>query len=108
MENAEENNARLHDSCMCDPVPKIKFIGAGNRTCRVEIDTVLPRPAKANSRGFGETLVGGPICEQGTLTDFVRLRYAQSLQFFTFSKGPRRTAIPQKTGDMRGIQPPLS
>gem|GEM_PF-4733692 len=79
-------------------VPKIKFIGAGNRTCRVEIDTVLPRPAKANSRGFGETLVGGPICEPLMLTDFVRLRYAQSLQFVTFSKGPRHTAIPQKNG----------
>lgn len=98
MENAEENNARLHDSCMCDPVPKIKFIRASNRPCRVEIDTVLARPAKANSRGFGETLVGEPFCEVRMLTDFVRLRYAQSLQFVTFSKGPLRTVIPQKTG----------
>ncbi len=46
MENAEENNARLHDSCMCDPVPKIKFIRARDRGCPVGNDAILPRLEK--------------------------------------------------------------
>jgi len=103
MENAEENNARLHDSCMCDPVPKIKFIRARDRGCPVGNDAILPRLEKANARGFDETLAGRPFCQGGMLTDFARLRYGQDVQFVTFSKGPGRTAILQKTGESSGL-----
>ena len=101
MENAEENNARLHDSCMCDPVPKIKLIRVGDRHYSTGIDAALPGPEKANSRGFGETLVGRPFCDRRRLADFAPLRYGPGLQFATFSKGCRCTVILHETAEIR-------
>ena len=100
--------ARLHDSCMCDPVSKIKFIRACDPTLPGRDGRNPVATEKANSRRFGETLAGRPFCERRMLTDFGRLRYGQGPQFVTFSKGPARTEIPPKTGKFRVPESPVS
>jgi hypothetical protein len=54
MEKAEENNARLQDSCICYPVPETKFAGAceANQFCDDPTNRTHTNSAKRYLKDF--------------------------------------------------------